>query len=138
MTGVPELLAGLLAAEHAAVFGYAVLGARLPEPLRAQALRAVDAHRARRDALAARLGPGSPVAEPGYDVEVDDSPQALALAVALEEGLAARWRDLLGAAADAGDRRLGLSGLTETAVRAAHWRLAAGSPAATVAFPGTA
>ncbi|WP_143672948.1 DUF4439 domain-containing protein, partial [Streptomyces sp. b94] len=50
----PELTAvqSALAAEHAAVYGYGVLGGRLDGKRRAEARAAYDAHRARRDALA--------------------------------------------------------------------------------------
>ena len=41
-----------LAAEHAAVYGYGVVGGRIGEARRTEARAAYDAHRARRDALA--------------------------------------------------------------------------------------
>ena len=135
------LLEVLLAAVHAAVYGYGVLGARLDEQTRRTARRAHDAARARRDGLAARLrerGATPQPALPAYDVEVDDPQQALALAVRLEEGLAVRWRDLVAGTEDPVLRRLGLSGLQETAVRAAQWRELAGVVPVTVALPGTA
>ncbi|MYS45182.1 DUF4439 domain-containing protein, partial [Streptomyces sp. SID5998] len=40
-----------LAAEHAAVYGYGVVGGRIGRERRAEARTAYDAHRARRDAL---------------------------------------------------------------------------------------
>jgi hypothetical protein len=70
-------------------------------------------------------------------VTVADAAGALALAVRLEEGMALRWRDLVGGTDDAELRRLGLSGLQETAVRAATWRELAGAGPVTVALPGT-
>ncbi len=136
-----DLLTVLLEAEHAAVFGYGTLGARLDASTRPAALTAFDAHRARRDSLAARLrerGAPAPVALPAYDVEVADAAGALALAVRLEEGLSARWLDLVRGAAEAPLRALGVAGLTETAVRAASWRRTAGVRPATVALPGQA
>jgi hypothetical protein len=63
-------------------------------------------------------------------------PQALALAVRLEEGLAGRWRDLVGGTDDRDLRRTGVSGLQECAVRAAAWRRLAGRRPGTVALPG--
>lgn len=149
-TGAPDaddvaaelvLLEALLAATHAAVYAYGLLGARLDDPARAAARRAYDAHRARRDALAAvlRARGATPVpAQPGYDVEVAGPQEALALAVRLEQGLAVRWRDLVAGTDDLTLRRLGLDGLQETALRAAEWRLLAGTGPVTVAFPGTA
>ncbi|NEB22488.1 DUF4439 domain-containing protein, partial [Streptomyces coelicoflavus] len=41
-----------LAAEHAAVYGYGVVGGRIGEERLTEARAAYDAHRARRDALA--------------------------------------------------------------------------------------
>ena len=135
-----DLLAELLEAEHAAVYGYGVLGARLDDATRRVALAAVDVHRARRDALVEQLrARGADPAEslPAYDVSVATVPEALALAVRLEEGLALRWRDLVGGTDDVELRRLALSGLQETAVRAATWRRLTGAGPATVALPGT-
>lgn len=135
-----DLLQSLLAGEHAAVYGYGVLGARLDDALRAAAQAADDAHRARRDELTALLrgrGAQVPVTLAAYDVAVAGTPAALALAVRLEEGLGVRWRDLVGGTDDAGLRRLGVAGLTATAVRAAQWRAALGVQPPTVALPGT-
>jgi hypothetical protein len=135
-----DLLAELLEAAHAAVYGYGVLGARLDEAARRAALAAFDVHRARRDALAAQLRARGTEPEPGlpaYDVAVADAPAAVALAVRLEEGMALRWRDLVGGTDDVELRRLALSGLQETAVRAATWRELGGTGPVTVALPGT-
>ncbi|MEV0478013.1 DUF4439 domain-containing protein, partial [Streptomyces prunicolor] len=44
-------LQAALAAEHAAVYGYGVVGGRIREGRRTEAKAAYDAHRARRDAL---------------------------------------------------------------------------------------
>ena len=135
-----ELLAELLEAEHAAVYGYGVLGARLDDATRRVAVAAVDVHRARRDALAAQLrARGTDPAEslPAYDVAVPTADEALALAVRLEEGMALRWRDLVGGTDDVELRRLALSGLQETAVRAATWRRRSGTGPVSVALPGT-
>jgi hypothetical protein len=135
-----ELLAELLQSEHEVVYGYGVLGARLDEQTRRQALAAFDVHRARRDALAAQLRARGVEPEPteaAYDVAVGDAAGAVALAVRLEEGMALRWRDLVGGTDDDGLRRLALSGLQETAVRAATWRRVAGGGPVTVALPGT-
>ncbi|MBA3524280.1 MAG: DUF4439 domain-containing protein, partial [Geodermatophilaceae bacterium] len=64
------------------------------------------------------------------------SPAALALAAQLEDGTATAWRYLLGATDDAELRGTALTALTDSAVRAVRWRLAAGTTPATVAFPG--
>ena len=67
---------------------------------------------------------------------VATAPDAFALAVRLEEGLAVRWRDLVGGTDDTGLRTVGVAGLTEVAVRAAQWRGALGVVPPTVALPG--
>lgn len=134
-----ELLTSLLEAEHAALYGYGVLGARLAVQQRAFALQVSDAHRARRDGVGARLrerGAAVPVAQPSYAVSVHSPEQGVALAVRLEEGLGLRWRALAGGTDDQALRRLGVSGLQETAVRAAQWRRLAGRRPITVALPG--
>ena len=134
------LLTELLEAEHALVYGYGVLGARLDEEQRRLALLAFDSHRARRDQLVARLRErgGDPQPPPAaYDVSVGSPQQALELAVRLEEGMTVRWRDLVGGTDDRQLRELGLAGLQECAVRAAQWRLQAGQAPVTVALPGS-
>ncbi len=144
MTGaavVVPLLVELLEAEHATVYGYGVLGARLDTGPRRLALLAYDSHRSRRDQLAVRLrarGGDPEPPPPAYDVAVDDEAEALALAVRLEEGVAVRWRDLVAGTDDRQLRQLALAGLQECAVRAAQWRRQAGTSPATVAFPGVA
>ena len=133
------LLTSLLEAAHAVVYGYGALGARLDESTRRVALAAYDVHRARRDALVAHLrrrSAAAPPALPAYDVTVADASAARSLAVQLEEGMALRWRDLVAGTDDVELRRLGLSGLQETAVRAASWRELSGARAVTVALPG--
>ena len=134
-----DLLRTLVEAEHAAVYGYGVLGARLAEPLRTAAREADDAHRARRDELGALLRARRSAVPPtraAYDVAVADQADALALAVRLEEGMALRWRDLVGGTDDRALRAVGISALTDAAVRAARWRRAIGRRTGTVALPG--
>jgi hypothetical protein len=70
-------------------------------------------------------------------VAVATADEALALAVRLEEGLALRWRDLVGGTDERPLRELAVAGLQECAVRAAQWRRRAGSAPSTVALPGT-
>ncbi len=135
-----ERLVTLVEAEHAAVYGYGVLGARLDDAGRRAARTAYDSHRARRDQLRAALvaaGGVAPAPLPSYDVAVADRLQALGLAVRLEEGLSLRWRDLVGSTGDRALRSLAIAGLQETAVRAAQWRARAGMSTVTVALPGT-
>ncbi|MFF0159568.1 ferritin-like domain-containing protein [Streptomyces sp. NPDC005263] len=125
-----------LAAEHAAVYGYGVVGGRVPRNRRAEARAAYDAHRARRDALVRQvrdLG-GTPVsAAPGYALPfpVPDPASAVRLAAELEDRVAGVYSDLVRAAT--GERRGAAAGaLREAAVRAVRWR------GESVAFPGLA
>lgn len=134
-----SLLADVLAAEYAAIYAYGILGARLDTQTRPAARAAFDAHRARRDDLLVRLRarqqrPPGPL--PSYDVVADDQDQAFALAVQVEEGLGVRWRDLVAGTDDRALRQLAVQALQDSAVRAAQWRLTAGTRPATVALPG--
>ncbi|MFG2814175.1 ferritin-like domain-containing protein [Streptomyces sp. NPDC048410] len=129
-------LQAALAAEHAAVYGYGVVGGRIGAPRQGEARSAYDAHRAARDTLARSvrdLG-GEPVAaSPAYALPftVADSPAALRLAAELEERLAGVYADLV--RASTGHRRTTATvALREAAVRAVRW--SGQSPA----FPGLA
>ncbi|GAA2246292.1 ferritin-like domain-containing protein [Streptomyces indiaensis] len=125
-----------LAAEHAAVYGYGVVGGKIGDGKRAEALTAYDAHRARRDALVRAvkdLG-GRPVAaSAGYALpfQVPDSAAAVRLADELEDRVAGVYADLV-RAAGGGRRALAVEALREAAVRAVRWR------GESVAFPGLA
>lgn len=125
-----------LAAEHAAVYGYGVVGARIAAAHGEDVRQAHAAHRARRDALRREvrgLG-GTPVAAAaGYALpfEVADSAGARRLAAELEGGLTAVYADLVHAT-EGGARRDAAAALREAAVRAARWRGTA------VPFPGLA
>lgn len=133
-----QVLVGLLEAEHAAIYAYGVLGARLDDATRRLALAAHDTHRALRDELERLLRDrGLPLPTPAaaYDVTVANRAAAVALAADIEDDLAGRWRDLV---ADTGLRARAVRGLQESAVRAALWRRAAGPRPWTQAFPGSA
>ncbi|MFE0633255.1 ferritin-like domain-containing protein [Streptomyces sp. NPDC058864] len=125
-----------LSAEHAAVYGYGIVGARVGGRLTEQAQQAYDAHRARRDALRRTVGDlgGEPVAaEPAYALpfDVPDGASAVRLAAELEDRVAGVYADLV-RAADADLRRGAADALREAAVRAVRWR------GGSVAFPGLA
>ncbi|GHB77389.1 hypothetical protein GCM10010377_79640 [Streptomyces viridiviolaceus] len=131
-----DALQAALAAEHAAVYGYGVVGGRIGEGRRAEARAAYDAHRARRDVLAREvrdLG-GRPVAAAaGYALPfaVPDTGAAVRLAAELEDRVAGVYSDLVRAAG--GERRASAAeALREAAVRAVRWR------GGSVAFPGLA
>ena len=141
MAGEVRSLQDALAAEHAAVFGYGVVGARLADADREAAEAAELAHRARRDATASLLsgrGEKPVAAEPAYQLPfpVTDRVAAMKLALRLEERVAQAWRAAL--PATKGDvRRTALAALTDCALRAVRWRrVAAPDKPAVVAFPG--
>jgi Domain of unknown function (DUF4439) len=140
-TGQVPALQTAVAAEHAVIWGYGVVGAHAGDALVAMVRDADDAHRTLRDAtitLITRYG-GTPVAtEPEYALPfpVTDRNSALRLAVHLEEGAAAAWRYAVAATDDVEVRRTALVALTDAAVRATRWRLALPTTPATVAFPG--
>ncbi|WP_329221544.1 ferritin-like domain-containing protein [Streptomyces sp. NBC_01485] len=129
-------LQAALAAEHAAVYGYGVVGGRLSQERRTEALAAYDAHRARRDALAREvrgLGAEPVAASAGYALPfpVPDSTAAVRLAAELEERVAGVYSDLVRAATRT-RRRDAAAALREAAVRAVRWR------GGSVPFPGLA
>ncbi|MEN3608217.1 ferritin-like domain-containing protein [Plantactinospora sp. ZYX-F-223] len=135
-----EALAAALAAEHAAIYAYGLIGVRLKGGAAEQARSAEAAHRSRRDELVLLLterGGPVPAAEPAYapPFAVTDEASALRLAVEVEERTAAVWRAAL-PATEGAERTRALDGLTDAAVRATRWRRAAGVSPATVPFPG--
>lgn len=136
------VLQRLLAAEHAAVYGYGVLGARLDEPGRTLALQSDDAHRSRRDLLRSALldrGTAPVDGEAAYALPepVRDPSSAIRLGLHLEDGLAAHYAAALGDTGTVAVRSLAVAALQDAAVRAARLRtLATPGRAAPVAFPG--
>ncbi|RDG34977.1 DUF4439 domain-containing protein [Streptomyces corynorhini] len=125
-----------LAAEHAVVYGYGVVGGRIDDARRAEATTAHAAHRVRRDALARTvrdLGgrPAAAAAAYALPFAVPDAPAAVRLAAELEDRVAGAYADLV-RAAEGPLRREAAGGLREAAVRAVRWR------GGGVAFPGLA
>ncbi|MCF3106643.1 ferritin-like domain-containing protein [Streptomyces roseoverticillatus] len=123
-----------LGAEHAAVYGYGVVGARVAQERAADAREAYDAHRARRDAMSRAvrdLGGVPEAAAAGYALPfaVTDAEGAVRLAAELEARVAAVYADLVAAAGGA-LRGEAAGALREAAVRAVRWR------GGGVAFPG--
>jgi hypothetical protein len=130
-----------LAAEHAAVWGYGVVGAGLGESARPAAAASETAHRDVRDQLITLLAGRDaeiPRSQGGYALpfpvlsEVD----AAALAVVLEEGVEAAWVRVLDQAAERSTREFAVGTLTAAEVRAVGWRTTAGKTTVTSAFPG--
>ncbi|RBY96739.1 DUF4439 domain-containing protein [Blastococcus sp. TF02-8] len=140
-TGENEALATALAAEHAAVWGYGVVGAALDPDEREPVTTAENAHRDLRDRLTALLtergeDPAGP--EGGYALPfpVLSAVDAAALAVTLEDGVAAAWVRVLDQGAERPSRELAMDALGAAEVRAVGWRAAAGRTPTTRATPG--
>ncbi|GAA4849233.1 ferritin-like domain-containing protein [Kitasatospora terrestris] len=119
-------LQSALAAEHAAVYGYGVVGALLPVgPQREDGRASYAAHQARRDGwqrLLANGGVSPTAAAPGYRLPfaVKDAADAKQLAAYIETQLTGAYVELTGASTGA-LRAEGAAALRETALRAVHW-----------------
>ncbi|SDL89022.1 ferritin-like domain-containing protein [Nonomuraea jiangxiensis] len=130
-----EKLRKALAAEHAALYAYGLLGARTSGPLRDRMTAAFEAHRAGRDRLRAYITAhgGRPV-EPDASYELPFFPgnatQAVRLAVQLETGVTAAYLELA-AARDASLRRYAALAMQDAVTRSYDFR-----PAQPAAFPG--
>ncbi|MET8986166.1 ferritin-like domain-containing protein [Nonomuraea wenchangensis] len=130
-----EKLRKALAAEHAALFAYGLLGARTSGELRARMSAAYDAHRARRDQVRKLITErgGKPVeAEAAYALPFfpSDAKLAARLAAHLEGGVTAAYLELV-AAEDAALRRFAALAMQHAVARAYAFR-----PVQPAAFPG--
>lgn len=136
-----DALQGALAAEHAVIWGYGVVGAVATGDLLGRVRVAQEAHRTRREETLASLRalgevPVEPEASYELPFDVRDVPAGLRLAAQLEDGCAAAWRYVLGQTDDADLRATALAALVACAVQAVRWRREAGVSPATLAFPG--
>ncbi|GAA3704534.1 ferritin-like domain-containing protein [Nonomuraea antimicrobica] len=140
MTGVRaaddiEMLRKALAAEHAAVFAYGLLGARTSGPLRDRMSAAYDAHRGGRDQLRGLITArgGRPVeSDASYTLPFFPSNATLAakLAVHLESGVTAAYLELA-AARDTALRHYAALAMQRAVTRSYSFR-----PEPPTAFPG--
>ncbi|WP_188301486.1 ferritin-like domain-containing protein [Streptomyces sp. CBMA156] len=134
VAAVPSLQAAL-SAEHAAVYGYGMVGAHLPDdPQRTDARTTHAAHQAQRDAWQRLLTAASAAPTPaagGYQLPfpVTSPADATKLAIHLETRLTTVYADLAGTIS-APYRHHAATALRETTLRAHHW----GAP--TTPFPG--
>jgi hypothetical protein len=129
-------LQAALAAEHAAVYGYGVAGARLRGDARESARTLWDAHRDRRDRLAGwitarRAQPVAAAAAYRLPVKATSERGARLLVAALEDRLATAYLGMAGAD-DTRMRTMGAHWMQEAVTRAVRWR---GTPPGS-AFPG--
>ena len=127
-------LQSALAAEHAAVYGYGIVGANLTGSRQAAAMTDWVAHQVARDTLEAmiRSRGSEPVpAAVAYrlPVAVRTPGQAVSLAVLLEDRVATAYLGLV-ALSDVSVRQFGALQVRAAALRAAAWR------GSTVPFPG--
>jgi rubrerythrin len=142
VTVTTDALAATLDAENATIFTYGVVAA-YAAAARAQTIAEFTAeHRSRREELTAALATAAaevPEAAPGYDLPqpITDPVSALTVALSTEEDCTIAYRALLERAEDAAARSLALGGLTDSARRAATWRLALRISPSTVALPGS-
>jgi hypothetical protein len=139
--GEAEALNAALAAEHAAVWGYGVVGAALPADRRDLAAASEEAHRSARDGLVLLLAEQGvePVSAQGaYELPfpVLEEADAAELAVTLEDGVAAAYVRVLAEAAEPATREVAVAALGTTEVRAVAWRARAGQTQVTNPFPG--
>ncbi|MEU9036687.1 DUF4439 domain-containing protein [Streptomyces sp. NPDC048352] len=123
-----------LAAEHAAAYGYGVIGARVAPARAAEAREAYGGHLARRDRLTRtvrELGGAPQAAEAAYALpfELRTPDDTERLAAEIEDRVAGAYSDLV-RSADGQLRREAADALSAAAVRAARWR------GTGVAFPG--
>jgi hypothetical protein len=127
-------LQSALAAEHAVIYGYGVAGAHLAGAEQAAATADWVAHQVARDDLESMLrslGQQPAPAAVAYRLPapVTDARHAVALAILLEDRLAAVYLGLVAIGTPA-IRSSGATQLRAAALRAAFWR------GSTVAFPG--
>ncbi|MFL6240861.1 MAG: ferritin-like domain-containing protein [Actinomycetes bacterium] len=133
-TDVPRSLQQVLATEHAAVYGYGLVGGHLSSAELDSASAALAAHENRRDnvlRLLADLGGIAVPALPAYRPRrpVVDRRSAVELATAVEENCAAAYIRVLGLTDDAALRRTATSWLADASVRDALWRARLGARA---------
>ena len=127
-------LQSALAAEHAAVYGYGIVGANLTGSMQAAAMTDWVAHQVARDTLEAMLRsrgsePVPAAAAYRLPVTVRTPSQAVSLAVLLEDRVATTYLSLV-ALSGVSIRQFGALQVRAAALRAAAWR------GSTVPFPG--
>lgn len=122
-----------LAGEHAAIYGYGVVGGRLTSQS-GRALTNLNAHRSARDQLSRLIvskGAEPVPADPFYavDISAGTQKQLVTTAIAIEDRLSVLYAELM-LEKDASARGIAVEQLQGCAVRATQWRGRA------QAFPG--
>jgi hypothetical protein len=134
-------LQNALAAEHAAIWCYALAVAFLSGEDLARAREDEDAHRELRNQVEdtlTQLGAPPVSSQPAYATPrpVTDTASAAALVVVAETDALAAWRSLLERTSDRALRQAALDSLTAGTLRCARWRVAVGEQLAIPVFPG--
>lgn len=121
-----EGLQQVLAAEHAAVYGYGVVAAQTIGAQRRAALGALDGHRARRDRVRAMLSAANAIpVESAIAYRLPTPVRSAAAAARLAADTEREVALTLGALVEAGrsvEREFAATALQETAVRETYWR----------------
>lgn len=128
-------------AENAAIFTYGVTTAFIGSAERGAVAEYVAAHRVRRDQLnhdLTALGAPVQLAATGYElpVQVTGPESAAAVLLAAEEECARAYRAMAEQVDRPELRQRAVDGLTDCALRAAHWRIVLKRSPVTTAFPG--
>ena len=134
-------LQNALAAEHAAIWCYALAIAFLSGDDAARAREDERAHRELRNQVEetlTQLGAPAVSAQPAYATPrpVTDAASAAVLAMVAETDALAAWRSVLERTNDRALRQAALDTLTAGTLRCARWRVAVGTPPAIPVFPG--
>jgi hypothetical protein len=121
-----DALQAALEGEHAAIYGFGVVGAHLSGAEQAKAEQAWDTHRMQRDRLRAVLRDrgATPIpAAAGYELplRVHDRKDAIRLAGLLEDRLTSTYLSAV-AVRDEKVRYLAAAAVQQSALRAARWR----------------
>jgi hypothetical protein len=121
-----DALQAALAGEHACLYGYGLLGPYVSAGDEPAVRAAYDAHRLRRDQLAAQVrarsaDPVVALAAYGVPFAVVDPVTARRLAGLLEQRLAPLYADLVGVTSNPTLRETATRALVEAAVRGALW-----------------
>lgn len=146
VSGAVAALQRVLAAEHAAVYAYSVIGVHLAEQSQVERARALqERHRSVRDQVSAQIAARNATPQPAAasytpDRPVTDPTSAQRWALSIELDCAAGYREQLSASASDADptaeRAAALVGLTDSAKNAFYWRSLLTPASPTTAFPG--
>lgn len=126
MSADQAVLGEVLAAEHAAIYGYGAIAAELNGTNRTVALQGLDVHRERRDQLRRMVldGGGKPVeAQAAYELPrpFGGFSAVVDLAAGIERDVALAYGALVAASTE-DDRGFAAQALQDAAVRESFWR----------------